>query len=234
MRKDIKLIKDGAEIVVPADKTRNLYRVPVPQYEKLMRENITKRYKLAPDNTYAGINAEAKAIAVDLQQEDRMECLAKVQACVTLKDQKDGFAESLPCRLINPGKSEVGVVSKYILDGIIGPRYNDVCKNLWKKTSGAINWFKAIENKSRFTFIVFDIEDLSITEDLQLQALDYAKSYALISKKATDIILHYRKSLLFNKGQAWVKKEDVSFYFTMGSYDGAEACELVGAFMQRC
>ena len=185
MRKDIKLIKDGAEIVAPADKTRNLYRVPVPEYEKLRRENITKKYKLAPENTYADINAEAKAIAVDLQLEDRMECLAKAQEFVTLKDHKDGFAESLPCRLITPAKSEVGVVSKDIIDGIIGPMRNDVCKNLWKNTSEVINWFKAIENKSRFTFIVFDIVDFyaSITEDLLLQALDYAKTFATISGK---------------------------------------------------
>ena len=37
------IIKDCAEIVVSPDKTQNLYRVPVPQYEKLMRDNITKK-----------------------------------------------------------------------------------------------------------------------------------------------------------------------------------------------
>ena len=136
--------------------------------------------------------------------------------------------------LINPAKSEVGAVSKDIIDGIIGPMRKDVCKNLWKNTSEVINWFKAIENKSRYTFIVFDIVDFypSITEDLLLQALDYAKTFATISEKETDIILHCCKSLLFHKGQAWAKKEkDGSFDVTTGSYDGAEACELVRAFM---
>ena len=37
-----------------------------------------------------------------------------------------------------------------------------------------------------------------------------------------------RKSLLFDKGTAWMKKNSyVVFDVTMGSYDGAEVCELV-------
>ena len=105
--------------------------------------------------------------------------------------QLEAQAFSLPRRLINPAKSDVGVVSKDILDGIIGPMRKDVCKNLWKNTSAVVTWFKDIENKSRFTFIVFDIVDFhpSITEDLLLQDLDYAKSFAPISKKEADIII---------------------------------------------
>ena len=42
--------------------------------------------------------------------------------------------------------------------------------------------------------------------------------------------MHSRKSLLFNNGTAWIKKKR-SFDVTMGSYDGAEVCELVGLFI---
>eukprot|EP00794_Sanderia_malayensis_P017157 gene17157-biopygen14763 len=40
--------------------------------------------------------------------------------------------------------------------------------------------------------------------------------------------MHSRKSLLFNDNNAWVKKDNRNFDVTMGSYDGAEVCELVG------
>eukprot|EP00794_Sanderia_malayensis_P008522 gene8522-biopygen6821 len=40
--------------------------------------------------------------------------------------------------------------------------------------------------------------------------------------------MHSRKSLLFNDNNAWMKKDNSNFDVTMGSYDGAEVCELVG------
>ena len=44
--------------------------------------------------------------------------------------------------------------------------------------------------------------------------------------------MHSRKSLLFDNGTAWIKKDnDNMFDVTMGSHDGAEVCELVGLFI---
>jgi hypothetical protein len=40
-----------------------------------------------------------------------------------------------------------------------------------------------------------------------------------------------RKSVLFSRGSAWIKKGDESFDVTMGSWDGAEICELVGLYI---
>ena len=37
---------------------------------------------------------------------------------VTLKDHKDNFLNSLKCRLINPAKSEIGIISKYYVEKI--------------------------------------------------------------------------------------------------------------------
>ena len=47
-----------------------------------------------------------------------------------------------------------------------------------------------------------------------------------------NIIQHCRKSLLFSRDSAWIKNDGSLFDVTMGSYDGAEACELVGLFMR--
>ena len=45
-------------------------------------------------------------------------------------------------------------------------------------------------------------------------------------------MLHAKKSLLYNSGEPWGKKASSNLFdVTMGSYDGAESCELVGAFL---
>ena len=45
-----------------------------------------------------------------------MDAMTKKDAYITLKDQKDNSSRFLPCRLINPSKSEIGIVSKSKLD----------------------------------------------------------------------------------------------------------------------
>ena len=43
--------------------------------------------------------------------------------------------------------------------------------------------------------------------------------------------MHAKKSLLFSEGTPWTKKGDSIFNVGMGSFDGAETCELVGLFL---
>ena len=53
-----------------------------------------------------------------------------------------------------------------------------------------------------------------------------------ISDESVQIIKHCRKSLLFNNNTPWAKKSTAeNFDVTMGSYDGAEICELVGIYI---
>ena len=44
-------------------------------------------------------------------------------------------------------------------------------------------------------------------------------------------IFHARKSLLFDKTSIWVKNDKPDFDVTIGSYDGAEVCQLVGLYL---
>ena len=83
-------------------------------------------------------------------------------------------------------------------------------------------------------FVQFDIEEFypSISKDLVLEAINYAKQFIDISQKNVDMILHARKSLLFADGTVWTKQADDNLFdVTMGSYDGAEICELVGLYV---
>ena len=55
----------------------------------------------------------------------------------------------------------------------------------------------------------------------------------MISQLDRDIVFHSKKTLLFNNGAPWSKKQSSNglFDITMGSDDGAEACELVVCFL---
>ena len=76
----------------------------------------------------------------------------------------------------------------------------------------------------------FDVQELypSITEDILQTILSFANEYQNIPEKDIHIINHCRKSLLFSDNQLLKKKDSEGcFDVTMGSYDGADICELV-------
>jgi len=106
--------------------------------------------------------------------------------------------------------------------------------NGWKTTSSVLQWFKTLPNKNRCAFITFDVAEFypSIPETLLERALDFAANYVTICDDDRHIILQAKQSLLFNNGSPWRKRNtDTLFDVTMGSYDGAETCELVGNFI---
>ena len=105
--------------------------------------------------------------------------------------------------------------------------------NQWRNTSAVISWFQAIPNKRHSKFMKFDIVDFypSISESLLWKALQFAKNFTVIDEESLRIIMHSRKSLLFCDGNTWVKKGNHMFDVTVGSFDRAEVCELVGLFL---
>lgn len=128
----------------------------------------------------------------------------------------------------------MGKVSKVILD-TINTKTRSISKaNQWRNTMTVIDWFKHIPDKDRCTFVVFDIVDTypSISSDLPLTALSWAKTFTNITRQESDAIMHARQSLLFNNDKPWAKRNSSSnFDVTMGSYDGAEVCELIGLYI---
>ena len=71
----------------------------------------------------------------------------------------------------------------------------------------------------------------SISKELLTKSINYAKSITPIEEEVITTVFHARKSLLFDKTSVWVKKDNSDFDVTMGSYDGAEVCELVGLYL---
>ena len=112
---------------------------------------------------------------------------------------KENFRSNPSCRLINPSKTELGSISKIMLDRINNELLSKLNHNKWKNTDNVINWFKNITDKRHCKFIQPDIKGFyfSITEETLKKALDFAENYTEVSKEDIRLIYYCRKSLLF-------------------------------------
>ena len=200
LSRDIKKIQKDNELIIPADKTTNFYRVDPTSHKKLVKTNITKSYKKAPSNHTTKIIAEEKKIAKNLHLDNRIDALAEKECFITLKDHEPNFNNNPTWRLINPTKSEIGVISKKILERINIKILASTAVNQWKNSDSVIKWFKNIPNKPAYSFINFDVVDFypSITENLLSKALIFASEYDDITDQEKHIIMQAKNSLLFN------------------------------------
>ena len=115
LKDDVKVVNNTKEVLVNVDKSTNTCKMNKDEYNKYLTENITKTYK-KNKNKVNRINSEAKSIKLKL--DDRIQQLQETEAFISVKDHKEGFPNSPSFRLINPSKSEIGKISKHILDKI--------------------------------------------------------------------------------------------------------------------
>ena len=130
-----------------------------------------------------------------------------------------------------PFKKRVGKVSKAILEKVNTILVDSVKVNQWKDTDNVINWFNAIKDKSQCCFIQLGIAEFypSVIESILDIAISFARQHKDISNENLRRMKHYRKSLLYNNQEPSKKTNtDSCLDVTMGSYDGAEICKLVG------
>ena len=84
-------------------------------------------------------------------------------------------------------------------------------------------------------FLKFDIESFypSISSELLKNEIQFARSIdgIFIPKSDEEMIFYCRKCFLFLEGQPWKQIGMENFDVPMGSYDGAELCELVGLYL---
>ena len=135
-------------------------------------------------NTKRKIDRESKKFAKTLSLDDKMEYFSDNPAYITLKEHKENFRNNTKCRLINPSKSEVGLVSKSYLSNIIASISK---RNKWRNTSTVIDWLKNLADKQKWKFIKFEIAEFypSISEDLLNKPIDYAKSFTTIGEMSS-------------------------------------------------
>ena len=60
MKSDITKVKDSLSVFIPADKTRNMYKLSPTEYKKIFKSNITKTYKKATPHLEDAINLRGK------------------------------------------------------------------------------------------------------------------------------------------------------------------------------
>ena len=178
------------------------------------------------------VNAEDKRIAEKLELSDRIDVTAKREAFITLKNHKENFRNKPTCRLINPWKPELGKVSEQIVEKIVHNIRTKAKTNQWKNTNDVINWFNAIKDKSNYTMICFDVCDFypSITNTLLQKSIKlrlYIRRYLGRSNPPYNTQRKQRYTRTVNLGE----KTTSGFDVIMGSYDGAEICELVGLYL---
>ena len=114
LSQDAKSIRNSSKAFVPADKTTNLYTMQVSQYKKLLNDNITVKYKKANNQIIKNINKEAQSIATNLELDNSIEQYSNKSAFITIRDHKPNFLNNIKCRLINPAKSQIRIVSKQL------------------------------------------------------------------------------------------------------------------------
>lgn len=234
LQRDIRYICDSDKLLVPADKTNNYYRISADDYNKLLHSNVTKSYKKVGNEPAREINNEDRNIAAKLELDDRISTTIEKEAFITLKDHKPNFLNNPSCRLINPRKSEIGRISKQLLDNINKSVLEHTKVNLWRNTGDTLDWFAKIGQKSEYRFVIFDIVEFypSISAELMNKALDFASKYTPVSDNDRHIINHSKSSLLRYADEFWGKKANSNtFDVTMGSFDGAETCELIGIYI---
>ena len=66
LKRDVERVKKSNDVLVQADKTRNIYAVSKDQYSKLLHDNVTKHYKHAPERAYDEINTEARQLTASI------------------------------------------------------------------------------------------------------------------------------------------------------------------------
>ena len=240
--KKVQEINKSDKAFLLADKTTNIYKVSPKEYTKLLTENVAKDYKKSSTKCVDKVNKDAKKLAEKLKLEERIEVHSEDTAFITLKDHKPDFRDNPKCRLINPAKSQIGRVSKQILEKLNNEIRDKSELKQWRSTSDVLSWFKDLKNKADLRFLQLDIVEFypSISQRLLEDALKFAEETIgrRIEQKAKDIILNARQAFLFTENggdsnaetQPWMKISG-SFDVTMGAPDGAEVCELVGLFI---
>ena len=230
-------IRDSKDVIVHADKTRNVYKIPVSDYNDLLLKEITKEYRKTTENDVKDVNKQTANIARKLELEGRMEIFTEAESYITIKDHKESFPRKVATRLINPCKTDLGKVAKIVLQRVILELQSVIGVNQWRSSSSVIEWFKNItqQRPSQLKFVKFDIVSFypSITCNLLSRALSFTKSKVFMSDEDVEIVMQARKSFLYSKNSPWIKKNESNDLFDvpMGSYDGAEVCELVGLYL---
>ena len=125
-----------------------------------------------------------------------------------------GRKDGNPYRLLNPTKPDIGKITKQFLEVINTTKRGEKTKlKQWKNTNSAIKWYKNLKNKQKLKFIQCDVESFypSISKDLLLKSLNWAKQFLTITDQQIEVILQSKMNLLYKDSIPWSKKGNSVF-----------------------
>ena len=130
------------------------------------------------------------------------------EAFIRIKDHKEGFPHHVSCRLLNPSKTNIGRISKVLLDKINSALLSSTKISQWKNTSSVIIWFEKIAHKQTSSFICFDVENFypSISGNLFKESVEFARQFIQISDDDLSIIKQARKTLFLKLQHPGLKR----------------------------
>ena len=88
-----------------------------------------------------------KKIVEKLLIDDRVKKMQENETFITIEDHKEGFPHRVSCRLLNHLKTNIGKISKVLLDKINSAVISSTKINQWKNTSSVITLFNKITHK---------------------------------------------------------------------------------------
>ena len=88
-----------------------------------------------------------KKIADKLKIDDRVKKIQETEEFLTIKDHKEVLPHTLSFRLLNPSKSDIGKISKSLLDTMNENILKHANVNQWKNTAEVITCFTNIKSK---------------------------------------------------------------------------------------
>ena len=112
LKENIVKIKQSPNVFTFAGKTSNICEMRKQQHNKLLHDNVKKTYKKVPPKLKTSVNVEAKNITELINLDERIKCMVRTPAFITLKDHKPGFRQHSSCQLINPVKVSELIIEK--------------------------------------------------------------------------------------------------------------------------
>ena len=108
------------------------------KYKQMLHKEVIKLYQKAQLNLENDLNKEVEILASKLKVESRIEKYNIKRCFLTFKHHKSDFQIKPTCRLINSFKSQMGKISKIILQDICATLRIVLNINQWHSTEDRI------------------------------------------------------------------------------------------------
>ena len=149
LKQDLNKLLTKNKVILFADKTRNIYHTSPKFYNKLVTANLTKKYKTSNDDLVSEINLESEKNIYDRKYKNKkMPKFSAASAFISIKDHKKHFPVNIECRVLNPGKNELGKISKAILEKTVKEIRAKFPLTQWKNSCDVIVWSNNIKHKN--------------------------------------------------------------------------------------